>query len=161
MAKYKVEDKVRVKNHPVKAGPGWSDGMDEMLGKIVTIDIVTDRGNYTIKETGYWWCDEMFEGLASATTGNEVIDLLMKKLGVEIGEEFEIKEGGYNPYHFDKNGNLLDSDGDKTYAWIAELVYGVATIKKTPKPEIKEMTIPELEEALKIPKGTLRVKGDE
>lgn len=94
------------------------------------------------------------------STGNEVIDLLMKKLGVEIDEEFEIEEGSFNPYHFDKNGNLLNSKDHKARSWVWQMAYGKVTIKKIPKPEIKEMTVAELEEALKLPKGTLRVKGD-
>lgn len=32
---------------------------------------------------------------------------------------------------------------------------------KTHKPEIKEMTVAELEKALKLPKGTLRIKEDD
>lgn len=160
MAKYKVGDKVRVKDHPVDIGPGWTSGMDEMLGKIVTISRVTSGGWYRIEDSYYSWCDGMFEDLVQ-TTGNEVIDLLMKKLGVEIDEEFEIEQGSFNPYHFDKNGNLLNSKGDKGRSWVWQLAYGEATIKKIPKPEIKEMTVAELEEALKLPKGTLRVKGDD
>lgn len=158
MAKYRVGDKVRVKDYPVDVGPTWVRPIDKFCGKIVTIKGITQDGFYDIKESCFKFCDSMIEGLS---TGNEVIDLLIKKLGVEIDEEFEIEGGGCNPYRFNKNGNLLDSDGDKIKAWIAELAYGDITIKKIPKPEIKEMTVTELEEALKLPKGTLRVKGDD
>lgn len=34
------------------------------------------------KYIGCTWADEMFE---DSSTGNEVIDLLMKKLGIEVG----------------------------------------------------------------------------
>lgn len=95
------------------------------------------------------------------TTGNEIIDLLMKKLGVEVDEEFEIIESIYNPYKITEKGYLIDCDGDERTETLVELILGQRTIKKIPKPEIKEMTISELEEALKLPKGTLRVKGDE
>lgn len=160
MAKYKVGDKVRVKDHPVDVGPGWVIDMDEMLGEIVTISKVTPRGWYQIENSCYIWCDKMFEDLVQ-TTGNEIIDLLMKKLGVEIDEEFEIIGLGHNPCKITEKGFLIDCDGDERIIPLAELILGQRTIKKIPKPEIKEMTVAELEEALKLPKGTLRVKGDE
>lgn len=160
MTKYKVGDKVRVKNYPVDVGPGWTIDMDKMLGKIVTISKVMSEGLYQIEDCCYSWCDEMFEGLAQST-GNEIIDLLMEKLGVEIDEEFEIIGSIYNPYKITEKGSLIDRDGDERTDLLAELILGRRTIKKIPKPEIKEMTVAELEEALKLPKGTLRVKGDE
>lgn len=161
MAKYKVGDKVRVKDYPVNVGPGWAMGMDRMLGEIVKICKVTSRGWYQIEDSYYEWCDEMFEGLVQKTTGNEIIDLLMKKLGVEIDEEFEIIGSIYSPYKITEKGFLIDCDGDERTDILAELILGQLTIKKIPKPEIKEMTIAELEEALKLPKGTLRVKEDD
>lgn len=161
MAKYKVGDKVKVKDYPVNVGPGWAMGMDEMLGKIVKIRKVTPEGLYRIEDSYYQWCDEMFEGLVQKTTGNEIIDLLMKKLGVEVGEEFEIIGSIYSPYKITEKGPLIDCDGDERNDILAELILGQRTIKKIPKPEIKEMTVAELEEALKLPKGTLRVKEDD
>lgn len=160
MTKYKIGDKVRVKNYPVNVGPGWAMGMDRMLGKIVKICKVTSRGWYQIEDSYYEWCDEMFEGLVQ-TTGNEIIDLLMKKLGVKIDEEFEIIGSIYNPCKITEKGSLIDCDGDERTDLLAELILGQRTIKKIPKPEIKEMTVAELEEALKLPKGTLRVKEDD
>lgn len=160
MAKYKVGDKVRVKNYPVNVGPGWAMGMDRMLGKIVKICKVTSRGWYQIEDSYYEWCDEMFEDVVQ-TTGNEIIDLLMKKLGVEIDEEFEIIGSIYSPYKITEKGFLIDCDGDERNDILAELILGQRTIKKIPKPEIKEMTVAELEEALQLPKGTLRVKEDD
>lgn len=160
MAKYKVGDKVRVKDYPVNVGPGWAMGMDRMLGKIVKICKVTSRGWYQIEDSYYEWCDEMFEDMVQ-TTGNEIIDLLMKKLGVEIDEEFEIIGSIYSPYKITEKGFLIDCDGDERNDLLAELILGQRTIKKIPKPEIKEMTVAELEEALKLPKGTLRVKEDD
>lgn len=161
MAKYKVGDKVRVKSYPINVGPGWAMGMDRMLGKIVKICKVTPRGWYQIEDSYYEWCDEMFEGLVQKTTGNEIIDLLMKKLGVEINEEFEIIGSIYSPYKITEKGFLIDCDGDERNDILAELILGQRTIKKIPKPEIKEMTVAELEKALKLPKGTLRVKEDD
>lgn len=160
MAKYKVGDKVRIKDYPVDVGPGWVEGMNEMLGKIVTIREVLRSGEYEIEGSYYHWCDEMFEGLVQ-TTGNEIVDLLMKRLGVEINEEFEIIRSIYNPYKITEKGFLIDCDGDERNDILAELILGQRTIKKIPKPEIKEMTVAELEEALKLPKGTLKVKEDD
>ena len=161
MAKYKVGDKVRVKDHPINVGPGWAKGMDRMLGKIVKICKITSKGWYQIEDSYYEWCDEMFEGLVQKTTGNEIIDLLMKKLGVEIDEEFEVIGSIYSPYKITEKGSLIDCDGDERTDILAELILGELTIKKIPKPEIKEMTVAELEKALKLPKGTLRVKEDD
>ena len=160
MAKYKVGDKVRVKDYPVDIGPGWDAGMAEMLGEIVTIRGVTSEGWYQIVGSYYEWCDEMFEDMVQ-TTGNEIIDLLMKKLGVAINEEFEVIRSIYNPCKITEKGFLIDCDGDKRNDILVELILGQRTIKKIPKPEIKEMTVAELEEALKLPKGTLRVKEDD
>lgn len=160
MAKYKVGDKVRVKNYPVNVGPGWAMGMDRMLGKIVKICKVTSRGWYQIEDSYYEWCDEMFEDLVQ-TTGNEIIDLLMKKLDVKIDEEFEIIGSIYSPYKITEKGLLIDCDGDERNDLLAELILGQRTIKKITKPEIKEMTVTEVEKALKLPKGTLRVKEDD
>lgn len=161
MAKYKVGDKVKVKDHPIDVGPGWVESMNKMLGKIVKIREVTPEGLYRIEDSYYTWWDEMFEGLVQKTTGNEIIDLLMKKLGVEVGEEFEIIGSIYSPYKITEKGPLIDCDGDERTDILAELILGQRTIKKIPKPEIKEMTVAELEEALKLPKGTLRVKEDD
>lgn len=161
MAKYKVGDKVRVKDYPVNVGPGWAMGMDRMLGKIVKICKVTSRGWYQIEDSYYEWCDEMFESLVQKTTGNEIIDLLMKKLGVEIDEEFEVIGSIYSPYKITEKGFLIDCDGDERTDILAELILGQLTIKKIPKPEIKEMTVAELEEALKLPKGTLKIKEND
>ena len=160
MAKYKVGDKVRVKDYPVNVGPGWVESMDEMLGEIVTIREVTSEGWYRIEDSYYTWCDEMFEDLVQ-TTGNEIIDLLMKRLGIEIDEEFEVIRSIYSPYKITEKGLLIDCDGDERTDILAELILGQRTIKKIPKPEIKEMTVAELEKALKLPKGTLRVKEDD
>lgn len=160
MAKYKVGDKVKVKDYPINVGPGWVESMDKMLGKIVKIREVTPEGLYRIEGSYYRWWDEMFEGLVQ-TTGNEIIDLLMKKLGVEINDEFEIIGSFYSPYKITEKGFLIDCDGDERNDILAELILGQRTIKKIPKPEIKEMTVAELEKALKLPKGTLKVKGDD
>lgn len=158
MAKYKVGDKVRVKDYPVNLGPGWVSDMDEMLGKIVTISRVMPVGRYQIEDSYYSWCDEMFEGLAQ-TTGNEVIDLLMRKLDVEIDEEFKVDDV-VGILHFKKDGMLVDEYKNKRVVVLLQLVLGDYNhIKNIPKPEPKEMTMEQLQEALGYPVKI--VKGGE
>lgn len=71
MAKYKVGDKVRVirngefKRYYMEDKSHHDSMVTEMLefcGKVVTIERVGTK--YSIKECGYSWVDEMFEGLA-------------------------------------------------------------------------------------------------
>ena len=59
--KFKVGDKVKVA-HRTNAGPGWVSGMNEWLGKVLTIDSeFTLYGQYHVKENSYIWCDKMLE----------------------------------------------------------------------------------------------------
>lgn len=158
MAKYKVGDKVRVKDHPVDVGPGWTIDMDEMLGKIVTIRRVMSGGLYQIKDSYYIWCDEMFEDMVQ-TTGNEVIDLLMEKLGVRVDEEFKVDDV-IGILHFKKDGMLVDEYECERIMALSQLVLGdYDHIKKISKPEVKEMTMEQLQEALGYPVKI--VKGGE
>lgn len=62
--KYKVGDKVRVRND-LKFGyeygmHSFTSDMSRFCGKIVTIKSV-HKGDYRIVECEYWWTDEMFE----------------------------------------------------------------------------------------------------
>lgn len=158
MAKYKVGDKVRVKDHPVDVGPGWTIDMDKMFGKIVTISRVTPGGWYQIEDSYYSWCDEMFEDLVQ-TTGNEIIDLLMEKLGVRVDEEFKVDDV-IGILHFKKDGMLVDEYENERIVVLLHLVLGDYNhIKKIPKPEVKEMTMEQLQEALGYPVKI--VKGGE
>lgn len=86
----------------------------------------------------------------------------MKKLGVEIDEEFEIEGlySLYSPHHFDKQGRLIDRFGfDYCTLETCGLIYDEVKIKKISKPEPKEMTMEQLQEALRYPVKI--VKGDE
>lgn len=59
--KFKIGDKVKVA-HRTNAGPGWVSGMNEWLGKVLTIDSeFTLYGQYHVKENSYIWCDKMLE----------------------------------------------------------------------------------------------------
>lgn len=59
--KFKVGDKVKAA-HRVDTRPGWASGMDEWLGKTMTIDrVFPELETYIVKENGWKWCDEMLE----------------------------------------------------------------------------------------------------
>lgn len=72
-------------------------------------------------------------------------EVLLKYWGIEVGEKFNIKEGQYNPYHFDKRMLLIDCEGDISSFNEWELVKGQLTIQKI---EAKEMTVAEIEKEL-------------
>lgn len=64
--KYTVGDKVIVRND-LKANKiygfcGCATGMEYLKGHIVTIEKIREGKYYKIKECGFWWTDEMFEG---------------------------------------------------------------------------------------------------
>lgn len=108
-------------------------------------------------EDRYFWFFE--DELKIIQEGNiidsEVMRALMRNLGVEIGEEFNIKDTPYNPYHFEEAGFLIDRDRDTCSSdVIGDLVLGRKSIEKIP---VKEMTIAEIEKALgyrvKVVKG--------
>ena len=86
-------------------------------------------------------------------------ELLLNHWGIEVGEKFIIKKGNHDYYYFDSEGALKNSVGNYSGIDPWDLVTGRRTIGKF-KPA-KEMTVSELEEALKLPKGTLRVKRDD
>ena len=67
MAKYKIGDKVRIRED-LKGGKRYNDvycndEMAKLAGKIVTIDDIDIEGDYHIVEDvdNYWWSEEMFE----------------------------------------------------------------------------------------------------
>ena len=58
---------------------------------------------------------------------------VLKMLGVEVGEEFNIEESAMGPYHFDDDYLLINSRGNlMEYANIVEIMRGVYTIEKLP-----------------------------
>lgn len=64
-AKYKVGDKVRIKEDLYEGesygNMYFNDEMEEMCGEVVTIEEVCG-GYYEVEENGWSWTDEMFEG---------------------------------------------------------------------------------------------------
>lgn len=60
------------------------------------------------------------------------MEQIVKMLDVEIGEEFEIEDYHFNPYHFEEDG-LYDVDHDKRVHMLSEILEEKVKIKKLPK----------------------------
>jgi hypothetical protein len=144
--KYKIGDKVRVRED-LEVGKFYNKCyfnslMAKLKGKVVEIKGV-DSESYSIKEDTYYWTDEMFSGLAEEP--RNLIPLIAKELGVEIGEEFKVdfekKDRHYwaeftflNDGLFFLQGNCLD-----TKEVLFDLITGVYGIQKLPKkPKLTE-----------------------
>lgn len=78
-------------------------------------------------------------------TNNKLIDALMEELGVEVGEEFNIKEYMPNPFHFNESGNLINGLGNTVNDLIGIIIIKKPDIEKIP---VKEMTVSEIEKEL-------------
>ena len=58
---------------------------------------------------------------------------VLETLGVEVGEKFKIKEFDNNPYHFDCEYILVDSNNnDMEFQNITQILRGVIEIEKLP-----------------------------
>lgn len=139
--KYKIGDRVRVKED-LMVGKYYNNcyfnsSMDTQRGKIVTIEEV-DEPFYYIKEDEYVWTEEMFSGLAEES--RNLIPLIAKELGVEIGEEFKISNQ-HNVYKLTEDG-LIGIGDNGTYGACSvffELINGKEKIIKLPqKPKLTE-----------------------
>lgn len=75
----------------------------------------------------------------------KLFELLLNHWGVEVEEKFNIDNGNYGPYHFNKEGRLIDRDGDDADSSYINLILGKSKIKKI---EAKEMTVAEIEKEL-------------
>lgn len=130
--KYKVGDKVRVRED-LEVGKVYGlylyKEMAELKGKVVEIEDLC-QGDYSIKESIYYWAEEMFSGLAEEP--RNLMPLIARELGVEMGEEFNIVEGFYNPYRFSET-DLLDRDGSIALNSLRRLLNGEFNIEKLPK----------------------------
>lgn len=79
--KYKIGDRVKVREDLVVdefyGGSCFISDMDKFKGKIVTIKLKHNK-EYRIEEMGYFWTDEMFEGLVE------------DKIELKVGDKVEI-----------------------------------------------------------------------
>ena len=101
MSKYNVGDKVKVREDLVMRERYGSeifvDDMAEFKGKEVTIKSVYDcNEEYRIKEMGFTWTNDMFEGLVA----KEV------KSGFKVGDKVELASADY----LDRENNLRVGD---------------------------------------------------
>lgn len=135
--KYKVGDKVRVREDLEMYkdyGIYPNKKMVELKGKVVEIENVYSYF-YSIKEDTYYWTDEMFSGLAEEP--RNLIPLIAKELGVEIGEEFKISNKP-DVYKFTEDG-LMGIRGNNTYnifSIFLKLIAGKENIIKLPQKPI-------------------------
>lgn len=139
--KYKIGDKVRIREdlevNKFYNGCYFSSLMVEQMGKIVTIEDVVGHLYYT-KELDYVWTSEMFSGLAEEP--RNLIPMIAKGLGVEVGEEFKISNM-YYVYKITEDG-LIGIQSHNTYneSYIfIQLISGKEKIIKLPqKPKLTE-----------------------
>ena len=64
---------------------------------------------------------------------------ILEMIEVKVGEKFNILNCGYNPYSFDKNGNLRDSDCDHNNPLIGSILLGDLIIEKIPEDPNKDI----------------------
>jgi hypothetical protein len=134
--KYKIGDKVRVRED-LEAGKDYgfycNKEMAELKGKVVEIEDV-DRGSYYIKDNLHCWTDEMFSGLVEP---RNLMPLIAKKLGVEIGEEFKVsnKPDVYKFTEYSLIG-IYDNKIYNPFSILYELIIGKEKIIKLPKKPI-------------------------
>ena len=100
--KYKVGDKVRVKSdlvvNEVYGLITFLAGMGKILGKVLTIDSITNSGNFNFIETSFYLSPEMLEPVETFNVGDVVYDGSGKQ--VEIVEKvWRIKyDDGYSVF---------------------------------------------------------------
>lgn len=97
--KYKVGDKVKVRSdlelYKVYGTDSFTSRMEEMKGKTVTIAHVSED-KYSIKEFGYGWTDEMFEGLVKEDKtmyASELMELARKEPAKYEGKRYKVVGG--------------------------------------------------------------------
>lgn len=155
--KFKVGDRVEyIGNDPLDPLSYGDKGTVIALGERGIHDVEWDKGNSRMHgncgdgRNYHCWsvieCEIRKVKEEKKMTSNEVINVLMKKLDVEVDELFDIEEENYSPYYFDKDGMLVDRTGDDSCEeCLAKLIYGVVGITKIP---VKEMTVSEIEKEL-------------
>ena len=143
---YKVGDKVRI----LKSRSSETvDGVRNMIGissEVKDIDNLHEQ-KYQVwdkdKKVAWWFSEDELELVADQPAN--LISLIAKELGVEIGEEFEICTG-YNAQRFKFENNGLKKYLPALNAWGGEdialslLLNGYYKIKKLPpKPKLTEV----------------------
>lgn len=103
MNKYKVGDKVKVREDleiwKIYGTDVFIDDMAELKGKEVTIKEVEPKFNsYRIKETGYNWTDDMFEGLAEEIKPKYVKCITSEFRNITKCEVYEVLKEYYDSY---------------------------------------------------------------
>jgi hypothetical protein len=137
--KYKVGDKVRIREDLEVGkiyGRYFNKEMAKLKGKVVEIK---DVGSNSYCIDGYYWTDEMFSGHAEES--RNLIPLIAKELGVEMGEEFKISNKP-DVYKFTEEGLIGIDDTYNAYSsgiTFSELIIGKESIIKLPKkPKLTE-----------------------
>lgn len=163
---FKVGDKIRIrqwddmakefgidKNGDIKALSGFIQEMRPLCGKKAKIGEI--YGNCVFLEdfedcegldTDYDYSMDMIEHVEEEKmTSNAVTNALMKVLGVEVGEEFNVLASVHNPFHFREDGHLVDKEGLIRADTFGELAMCIRDIQKI---SAKEMTLEEIEKEL-------------
>lgn len=122
MSKYKVGDKVKVREDLV-VGKTYGrhitiNSMVELKGREVTIKSVHNGEEYRIKELGYTWTNEMFEGLVDEPKYVKCITSEFKN--IRRGEVYEVvgeycgryvlEQGNYDKRYFVEVETQIEED---------------------------------------------------
>ncbi len=163
--KYNVNDKVRVRKD-LKCGNYYgrcyvNDVMEEFAGKVVTISSVFEKiERYEVKEDkkGWYWSEEMFEGLTSFTKSDlQEGDICT----LRNGDKDKYLDENFQNYDIDNyNEDLTDVDSEKEYDIVkVERPLKIETVFEREE-EPTELTISEIKAKFGIT-GLLKIKEDE
>ena len=94
MKKFKIGDKVKLRDD-LEVGRDYGgiifvSGMEDSKGMELTIDDITSLGNYTVKESGYFYSEEMLEKVTD--NNDNLFEFALSKLNMtkdELEEEHE------------------------------------------------------------------------
>lgn len=144
--KFKIGDKVKT-----KYGDGevlYIDDNDDLIPYLVGIngynghsgdDFLTEEEiqKYVIDEgyegQGYWFKENGLKLIVEENKMNKYVKMLMEDLKIKVGEKFDVEGWNNNPYHFDEEGLLRTSKGEKCRYAIVNLLYADNKTKKIEK----------------------------
>lgn len=133
MSKFNVGDRVRI----LSSKYNHIEWVKEMIGEVFRIYKVLDGNDYEIltpDETDSY----VFNENELEPQPKNLIPLIARELGVEIGEWFNIKGANYNPHRFTEYG-LVDKDKDLRVNLLNDFIYGRGELEKLPpKPKLTE-----------------------